>query len=172
MQSAGTIRTGWKRDEKDKILTPGGEYNQNHGEAKLTRQLKAIKENFGMGSLLGLLSMIVSIIVAVMVIGTPVYKQGEIQGASAKAIEGLEKAQKETKEEQARALSEAVMRIEAGIKQAVDLAQQNREEMRAMRTSTDGAFVELRQDTKGLWKWATSIDGRVGVLEAEIKQKK
>jgi len=145
-------------------LTPGDEYNQSHNEAKLTRQMRAIKQHFGLGSLLGSIAILVAI-------GAPFVRQSEINGSSTMAIDRLTVAQRENKEEQARNLADAVTRIEAGIKTAVDLAVQNREEMRSMRTSTDGAFVELRQDTKGLWKWATSIDGRVGVLEAEIRKK-
>ncbi len=166
MQSSETIRSTrtWRQSDDNRILTPGDEYNQSHNEAKLTRQMRAIKQHFGLGSLLGSIAILVAI-------GAPFVRQSEINGSSTMAIDRLTVAQRENKEEQARNLADAVTRIEAGIKTAVDLAVQNREEMRSMRTSTDGAFVELRQDTKGLWKWATSIDGRVGVLEAEIRKK-
>jgi hypothetical protein len=153
-------------------VTPPDEYNQNHSEAKLTRQVKAIKDNFGMGSILGTVSLLVSIIVAVIVIGTPVYKQGEASGTTTKAVEVLTTAQREMREESVRFNVDILNRIEALGKQTLESTQEMRAEMRSMRQTTDGAFVELRQDTKGLWKWATSIDGRVGVLEAEIKQKK
>ncbi len=171
-----TIIDGNFNPANNNISTPGDEYNQSYSPWKIVRQMKAIKdtikEQVGLGSVIGTISLICSAITVIVLIGTPAVRQGELNGTYGAQIDRLVIAQKDNDERQTKQLNEAVTRIEAGIKQAVDLALQNREEMRSMRTSTDGAFVELRQDTKGLWKWATSIDGRVGVLEAEIRNRK
>lgn len=134
-------------------------------EAKLTRQFRVLRQHFGFGSLVGVLSFILSLITIVLMIGTPVYKRGETDGASAKALSNLEETQKQTKEEFSRALSDAVIRIEAGVKQAIDLAQQNREDVKSMRESSERQLVELRQQVLAAWTQQGKLESRISRIE-------
>lgn len=153
-----------QRDETNKgFLGAGQNSDQSHNdEAKVTRQIRALKQNFGLGSILGTIAIIIAI-------GAPVVRQGELNGTYATAIDRIAAAQKETKEEQAKALNDAVARIEAGIKQSIDLAAQNREEMRTMRGSIEDQIREQRQKADALWNWNGKLDGQVKALETEVR---
>lgn len=163
------------RDENRNVVTAVDEYNDRHTEAKIVRQAKGLKEHFG-------LEMVVAIVALLISVGGVVAYQSRTNGVNATAIDNLATAQKTDREEaarqreeaarqndkQAKLMAESVDRIEALVNQTVDLVKQTQIEMRA-----HGAeLVELRQDTKALWKWGTGLERQIGVLEAEIKRNK
>lgn len=163
-----------RRDtDTNKILTAGGQSIVSHLDSswKIVNQMRALKEHLGLGSVLGTIAIVIAI-------GAPAVKQGEINGTTTRAVEALTKEQAVNQAANEKALSDAVMRmnesatrIEAGVRAAVDLSQQSLNETRALRTSTDNALGQIRQETMGLWKWSTDIGARVGQLESEIKKR-
>lgn len=166
MESAGSItQIGRRARESDPTgVTGGDEYNQSHSDWKIVRQVKAItktvKEHVGLGSVLGTIAIIIAI-------GAPAVKQGEINGTYAKAIDNLTTAQKENDIRQERALTEAVGRIEAGINRAVDLAQQNREDMRSMRENMERRVDKIETLSQSNWNKMVEVSNRMGIVEAK-----
>ena len=156
------------------IIQAPPKYNseQGHNEARIVRQVKAIKEHVGLGSVLGLIAIIIAV-------GMPVWKGGEALGTTTKAVERLEKAQTESDERTARALAEAINRIETGIAQSNDLARQNREDIRTMsermERRVDKVETMVNQvDTmsKSTWNWMVELKNKVGNIEAQQQKSK
>lgn len=150
--------------DEPRLLGAHGQSIVTHSDWRIVNQMRAIKQHLGLGPILGTIAIIIAI-------GAPAVKQGEINGTTTRAVEALSKEQAANQTANERSLTEAVTRIEAGIKTAVDLSQQSLNETRALRTSTDNALGQVRQETMGLWKWSTDIGTRVGQLESEIKKR-
>jgi len=164
-----------QRKASKNIISIGAEYNEGHleaeAEAEMTRQFRWIKQNLGLGAILGAVATFLSALAVIVLIASPAVKQGEINGATLKAIDTLVVAQKENKEEQAKALSDAVTRIETLVNRSVDLAQANREDMRSMRESLERRLGLVEQKTDSNWNWMTDLKTRVGQVEIELKKR-
>lgn len=165
--ATGTLtEIGQRQREKDSNISTGERrHTDRNGEWKVVRQVKGIKQHIGLGSIIGTVALIVAV-------GTPAVKQGQINGTQAQAIDNLAKTQKESDERSSRALSEAVQRIEAGIKEAVNLAQENRAEVRSMRETQERKIDAMQLKVDSTWNWMVELKNRIGMIEAETKQKK
>lgn len=160
------------------------------GESKWDRQMRALKQNFGPASIValisGALSAIAVVITILVAVGSPFAKQVETNTV-VKGLETTVREQKEeqakaliaAKEEQARALSDGVARIEALVARSIDLSQQNRDELRALRDSHERQSVALstkidsaQTKADSAWNWMLELKNRIGIIEAEAVKKK
>lgn len=182
MDSAAEIRRIGERARRGTItrVTPGDDYNENHSEAKVRKQVRWIKDNLGLGTVFVFVTAVCTTLLLIVNLATPAVKQGEINGTTTRALDALTKAQQDNKEEQSRALAAAtaqqskelagaVNEIKAMVKQSLDLAQQNQAEMRSMRESSERQLIEVRQDTKALWNWLGELKNKITTVEAEVK---
>jgi hypothetical protein len=165
------ISRGKQRDDSNDILTPNAEYNEYYSEARLTQQVRWIKQNLGIGAILGGCALFLSALVAVVTLAGPAVRQGEINGSTTRAVEALGVAQRENREESAHALAEAVTRIETLVNKSVGIAEQTHGEMIAMRESNERKLSSLEDKQLSMWNWMVDLKSRVGMIEAEAKQK-
>lgn len=167
-------------DDKNK-LTGAAKDNQDY-ESKWDRQVRVLKQNFGPASVLAVIATIVATAAAVVAIlvavGGPIVGQAGVNSASAVALDNLKESVKENKEEQAKALADGLGRIEAAVNRSVDLALQNREdlrmvrdEMRANKEGTERRIDKIEQKADANWNWMGQINNRVGQLEAKDPKK-
>ena len=165
MESAGTIRRiGAKaRDEDSSIIITPSEYNEDYGEAKLTKQVRWIKQNLGLGSMLSLLAILIAL-------GVPAFKQGEANATYATAINGLTKSQDVMREDLQRQIAEGQVRIETQVNRLVDGQKDQQAEIRDLRQSMEHRIGLVEQKADSVWNWQVELKNRVGMLEAERKK--
>lgn len=145
------------------LITPTGESIDDYGEAKLTTQWRSLKK-IGLGTIFFILTGIASTTIAIEQLVSPAIGQAKQNGITNSRLDSIAATQKENDERQARlakesedrqnkALLDGLARIETAV-------------------GVQGtALGQLRQDTMGLWKWATALDGRIGMLEADSKKR-
>ena len=179
MSIAGVTDARRFGEPKDiKILTPGGQSIVAHSEWKMAREYEWVKK-LGLKVVFSFIAAVATVTVLIVQLATPAVKQGEINGATTKALDNLTTTQKDAEDRQSKALLEGLNEIKVLVKQTNDLSISNRDEVRATRESTERQLIEVRQDTKGLWNWLGELKlqqgemkGRLTVLESQRPKEK
>lgn len=145
-----------RRDDNPIILTPGADYNESHKGWKIVAQAKALKEHFGFGTVFGLIAVFISL-------ATPIAYQSKTNGATAAAVDNLTRAQ----EQMLKTTTESIARIEAQVNRSVDLATQNREDMRSIREEMNRRVDKIETLSQSNWNKMVEVSNRVGIVEAK-----
>lgn len=163
MQSSATIGRARLRpiDDADKILTPGDEYNESHSRWKIVAQTKALRERFGW-------EMVASILAVVISVGGVVAYQSGTNAKTTTAVESLSKSQ----EQMTKSTAESIGRIEAQVNRSVDLAVQNREDMRSMRENMERRVDKIETLSQSNWNKMVEVSNRMGIVEAKQARQK
>lgn len=179
MQSGATIRPErWTRsDDDNRIVTAGAEYNQDHNEAKMIEQFRWVKK-IGLGPVFFFVTAVCTSLLLIVELATPAVKQSEINGTTNARLESLATAQRETKEEQAKALAEGIARIEAKVGESNVLSGRSLEENRllrgevqAIRAEFGGRLGLVEQKTDSQWNLMVELRTRIGQAEIELKKR-
>jgi len=187
MQGAGTIgriraRT---RDDNTNILTPVEQYNEGHKGWLVAREYHWIKERLGLRTVFMFITAVAGTTLVIVQLAAPAVKQGEINGATTRAIDNLSVLQAQAKEEQAKALATATdqqakaladalalvqasqARIEAGVNRAIGIAEENRSEISRQSERSERRMDKISDKADAAWNWMLELKGRVQQVEAK-----
>lgn len=159
------------RTETVQHLPSDDKSSASHRESKWDRQMRVLKENFGPASLLSIIAIVCSLVTVAFLIGSPIVSQAGRNEATATGLDNIRTAVKENEERQTKALSEAVIRIEASVNRSVELAVQNQSEVRSMRESFDRRIDQVANKADAAWNNMVELKGRIGKIEAAETKK-
>lgn len=133
-------------------LTPGPT-----DESKLVLQMRSLKQSFGLGSLLGIIAMLISL-------GGIVYYQADINATSR---EGRKTADDTLRESTAnwKAITDSLAGLRADVRLSSDITQRTQKDIEAMRQSSDTQMSEVRQKLDAQWAWTSKLENRIASLE-------
>jgi len=174
MDSAAEIRRIGERAHREPItvVTPVGDYNENHSEAKLTKQVRWIKDKLGLGTVFTFVTAVAGTVLVIVQLASPAVEQGKINGTTNAKIDNLAVAQRDSEDRQAKALAVAIEEIKTLLKDQSSVTLQTRDDLRSMRESNDRRFDMMTQKVDSTWNWMIELKNRVGMIEAQQKKEK
>lgn len=166
---AGIPRIGRQDgDDGTNILTAGGQSIEDYGGWKVTAQLHWIRK-LGLATVFTFMTAIFTGTVLVEQLASPAVRQGEINGATAKAVEGLATTQKESDERQ------AVLRKEAEERQSkalIDGLARIEVAIGAQGNELSRRLSSLEDKQVSMWNNMVEMKNRIGFLEVEKERQK
>jgi len=151
----------------------------------VAREYHWIKERLGLRTVFMFITAVAGTTLVIVQLAAPAVKQGEINGATTRAIDNLSVLQAQAKEEQAKALATATdqqakaladalalvqasqARIEAGVNRAIGIAEENRSEISRQSERSERRMDKISDKADAAWNWMLELKGRVQQVEAK-----